>query len=101
MANRYLAAKDHRVGPEYLLGRTDWREQYLALKEATWKGATANGTGRPAKAGVNLVVATLSAPHTMTSAPGLTTIAGALTTGLGRRQYGSPRWGRARGKEGG
>lgn len=83
MANRYFAAQDHRVGPEYLLGRNDWREQYTALKEATWKGAAANGAGRLAKATVNLVDATLSAPHTITSAPGVATNIGALTLGLG------------------
>jgi hypothetical protein len=83
MANRYFAAQDHRVGPEYLLGRTDWRDQYTALKEATWKGAAANGAGRLAKAGVNLVDATLSTPHTITSATGLTTNVGALGGGLG------------------
>lgn len=83
VANRYFAAQDHRVGPEYLLGRNDWREQYTALKEATWKGAAANGAGRLAKAGVNLVDATLSTPHTITSATGLTTNVGALGGGLG------------------
>ena len=83
LANRHFAEQDHRVGPEYLLGRTDWEDQYQALKEATWKGAVANGTGRVAKAVVNTVDATLSAPRTMLSATSLSTNVGALGVGLG------------------
>jgi hypothetical protein len=83
LVNRHFAAQGHRVGPEYLLGRIDWKEQYTALKAATWKGAVANGAGRVAKAGVNLVNATLSAPCSLLTAPSLTTNAGALGAGLG------------------
>lgn len=83
LANRYFAEQGHRIGPEYLLGRTDWKEQYIALKAATWKGAVANGAGRVAKAGVNLVNATLSAPRSLLTATSLTTNVGALGAGLG------------------
>lgn len=81
MRSGYYAA--HRIGPEYLLGRTDWKDQYLALKNATWKGQLANGVGRVAKAGVNLGDATTSAPATLMSATGLTTVVGALAGGPG------------------
>ncbi|WP_150670639.1 hypothetical protein [Pandoraea anhela] len=83
LSNRYFAEKDHRIGPEYLLGRNDWKIQYQALKAATWTGAVANGTGRVAKALVNTVDATLSAPRTLLSAPSLAMNVGALGVGLG------------------
>lgn len=83
LVNRHFAEQDHRVGPEYLLGRTDWQTQYQALKDATWKGAVANGTGRIAKAVLNTVNAAASAPQTILSATGITTNVGALGGGLG------------------
>ncbi|WP_321888413.1 hypothetical protein [Paraburkholderia bannensis] len=83
LVNRHFAEQDHRVGPEYLLGRTDWQDQYRALKDATWKGAVANGAGRFAKAVVNTLDATVSAPRTILSATGITTNVGALGAGLG------------------
>ncbi|MEQ5840784.1 hypothetical protein N0A02_15265 [Paraburkholderia acidicola] len=83
MTGRYFAAKNHRIGPEYLLGRTDWDRQYAALKAATWKDASANGIGRVAHGVSNLVNATLSAPHTITSATSETTGLIGLAVGLG------------------
>ncbi|MBR7964505.1 hypothetical protein KDW41_29290 [Burkholderia vietnamiensis] len=83
LINRHFAAQGHRIGPAYLLGRIDWKEQYIALKAATWKGAVANGAGRVAKAGINLVNATVSAPRSLLTATSLTTNVGALGAGLG------------------
>ncbi|MCI3208741.1 MULTISPECIES: hypothetical protein [Pandoraea] len=83
VGNRHFAERDHRVGPEYLLGRTDWKTQYQALKAATWTGAAANGAGRVAKALVNTVEATLSAPQTLLSSTSLAMNVGALGAGLG------------------
>lgn len=83
LLNRHFAEQDHRIGPEYLLGRADWQQQYRALKGATWKGAVANGAGRVAKAVINTVDATLSAPNTILSAPGIVTNAVVLGGGLG------------------
>jgi hypothetical protein len=82
LVNRHLDERAHRTGPEYLLGRTDWEQQYCALKDATWAGAAANGAGRVAKAVVNTVDATLSAPHTLLRASSLAMNGGALGLGL-------------------
>lgn len=81
--DRYVAKRDHLIGPEYLLARDDWREQYTALKDATWKGEAANGAGRVADALTRIPAAIVAAPHTYTTATSVATNVGALGLGLG------------------
>ncbi|WP_434698168.1 hypothetical protein [Pseudomonas sp. D1-1] len=45
----------HRAGPAYLLGRTDWKDQYQALKESTTLSPIANGAKRLAAMPLNLL----------------------------------------------
>ena len=75
--------KYHRVGPEYLLGRTDWEQLYAQLKRATWSGAVANGVGRMAKTAANIPNTAASALNVATSAKGLTKSVVALGCGNG------------------
>jgi hypothetical protein len=49
LAMHHAAQQNHRVGPEFLLGREDWADRYTELKAATWSGAAANGIGRLAR----------------------------------------------------
>jgi hypothetical protein len=52
--------KNHRVGPEYLLGRPDWEEHFDKLKNTAWTDAGVNGLKRAARLPVDIVTDTLS-----------------------------------------
>lgn len=61
-----------RAGPEYLLGRTDWKEQYLALKNTNAFTAPLTGAGkRLAKLPLNIATDGLRAGREVVSAAGM------------------------------
>ena len=65
LAKHWLDQQHHRVGPEYLLARADWRDQYQSLKQATWSGAAANGLGRLARIPLDVATSATSAAQSL------------------------------------
>jgi|GEM_PF-3455251 len=65
LTRHQLDQQHHRVGPEYLLARADWREQYRSLKQATWSGAAANGLGRLARIPLDVATSATSAAQSL------------------------------------
>ncbi|MBN3829398.1 hypothetical protein G3O00_38220 [Burkholderia sp. Ac-20384] len=77
-----IERKQHRVGPEYLLARSDWKQQYENLKKATWSGAAANGLGRLARIPIDVATNATTAAQSLLKPTKLATGA-ALTFGSG------------------
>ena len=60
--------KNHRVGPEYLLGRPDWEEHFDRLENTTWTDAGVNGLKRAARLPVDIATDTLSGARELLTA---------------------------------
>ncbi|MXR30178.1 hypothetical protein [Pseudomonas sp. PICF6] len=72
----------HRAGPAYLLGRTDWKTQYQALKESTPLSPLANGAKRMAKLPLSLLTDVTPALSGAVSFSSLVSNAGVLGGGF-------------------
>lgn len=82
-ALQHLNEKNHRVGPEYLLGRRDWEAQYMALKDTNpWTAPLANAGKRLAKVPLDMATDSLEAIRTLGNATDLIKSAGVLGGGF-------------------
>lgn len=74
--------KAHRAGPAYLLGRTDWKEQYQALKNSSALSPLANGAKRMAKLPLDAMTDTTKALSSALTFPSMVSNAGVLGGGF-------------------
>lgn len=78
-----VSEQNHRVGPEYLLGRQDWEAQYTALKEVNpWKDPLINGGKRLLQIPVDATTETLASIRNLGTATNLTLSVGILGGGF-------------------
>lgn len=82
LAIHQMNASAHRVGPEYLLGRTDWETHYDALKQATWRTQIQGAAKRAAKLPVDVATDSLAAVRSVFTATNLGKNVGALGGGF-------------------
>lgn len=74
--------RDHRVGPEYLLGRIDWKESYRALADSTVKEPLINGTKVMGKIALSVMTGSLRAVRETATATSIIGNVGALGGGF-------------------
>ncbi|BCM05293.1 MULTISPECIES: hypothetical protein [Ralstonia solanacearum species complex] len=83
MAMQHMNETHHRTGAEYLLGRTDWEDQFKQLKQSTWTDPLVGAGKRTAKLLVaDLATETLAATRSLFTATNLIKNMGALAGGF-------------------
>ncbi len=83
MAMQHMNETHHRTGAEYLLGRTDWEDQFKLLKQSTWTDPLVGTGKRAAKLlVVDLATETLAATRSLFTATNLIKNVGALAGGF-------------------